>query len=164
MSRIHQAIDAGARRVAKTATIARLDRFQTRSIWEMSANSSLLSESQAKMKSLPDAAVLPGERQLSAQGFQGIAYDASAIEDGTTVHYSLWVARRNGYNYNLAVYSDQKNTSAIGETMRSFLHGIRQVEPNEIARKDADDIKQVNARQEIAQGDLEIARQIKFAR
>jgi len=102
------------------------------------SNSSLLATSQAKMKSLPEGDVVPGERKLSANGIEGVSYESSAVvENGTMVHYSIWVATHNGYKYSLAVYGEQKDKPAIDETMHSFLRGIKQIEPARVARTDA---------------------------
>src|SRR4051812_8062006 len=55
-------------------------------------NRTVLAASQAKMKSLPGAVVLPGERQISGQNIQGISYQATAEQDGMAAHYAIWVA------------------------------------------------------------------------
>ena len=97
-------------------------------------NSSLLAESQAKMMSLPGAAIEPGERQLSAGGIHGIAYEATVGEGQSTTYYSIWVAAHHGYNYKLAVYGEQRHKSAVDEAMRNFLRGIKQIQSNRVAR------------------------------
>jgi hypothetical protein len=100
-----------------------------------STNGSLLAVSQAKMKSLPQGTVLPRERKLATHGIQGIAYLANSVtSDGTKVHYSIWVATRNGYNYSLAVYGEEKYKSYIDSTMYNFLRSIRPIDPHRIAR------------------------------
>jgi hypothetical protein len=97
-------------------------------------NDSLLAESQAKMRSFPGGAVEPGERQLSAAGIQGVAYEATVTDGQYTTYYSLWVAAHHGYNYKLAVYGDQQHKPAIDEAMRDFLRGIQQIQPTRVAR------------------------------
>ena len=88
------------------------------------------------MKSLPNAIVLPGERQISGQNIQGISYQATAEQEGTTAHYSNWVASRNGYNYKLSVYGQQKFKPAIDAAMRNFVHNMRQMNSKQIAHAD----------------------------
>jgi hypothetical protein len=96
-------------------------------------NRTLLAKSQEKMKELPGAVLLPGERQLSGQNIQGIAYQAKAELDGRVAHYSIWVASRNGYNYKLAVYGEQKHKPAIDAAMRNFVGNMRQLDTKRIA-------------------------------
>jgi hypothetical protein len=100
-------------------------------------NHTVLAASQAKMKSLPGAAILPGERPLTCQNIQGISYQASAEQDGKTAHYALWVASHNGYNYKLAVYGEQKYKPMIEGTMRNFLSGMRQVDSQRVAHAES---------------------------
>src|SRR5207253_926242 len=100
-------------------------------------NSTVLAASQAKMKSLPGAVVLPGERQISGQNIQGISYQASAEQDGRAAHYAIWVASRNGYNYKLAVYGEQKYKPAIDATMRNFVHNMKQLDSKRIAHTES---------------------------
>jgi hypothetical protein len=119
---------------------------------------SLIATSQAKIKNLPESAIAPGERELFAHSFEGISYEASAVEGGRKVHYSMWVAARNGYNYRLAVYGEQKDKSVIDDTMLSFLRGMKQIEPNRPAHND------VGVRKAEAEtSEVGSARQIKFA-
>ena len=97
-------------------------------------NSSLLAESQEKMKSLPGGTVEPGEQLLSAGGIQGVAYEATVVDGQFTAYYSMWVAAHNGYNYKLAVYGDQEDKPAIDEAMRNFVRGIKQIQSTRVAR------------------------------
>jgi hypothetical protein len=99
-------------------------------------NHSLLAASREKIKSFPGGVVLPSERPLWGQNIQGVSYDASATEDGTTAHYAIWVAAHHGYNYKLAVFGEQKDRFAIDMTMRNFVHGLRQIEPMKVAHAD----------------------------
>lgn len=96
-------------------------------------NQTLLAKSQEKMQDLPGAVLLPGERLLKGQSIQGISYQAKAEQDGRTAHYSIWVASRNGYNYKLAVYGEQKYKPAIDAAMRNFVHNMRQLDPKRVA-------------------------------
>jgi hypothetical protein len=100
-------------------------------------NRTLLAASQAKMKSLPGATILPGERQLSGQNIQGVSYQASAEQDGRAAHYAIWVASRNGYNYKLAVYGEQKYKPAIDAAMRNFVYNMRQMDSKRIAHTES---------------------------
>ena len=97
------------------------------------ANSSLLTESQAKMMSLPGAAIAPGERQLSAGGIQGVAYEVTVGEGQSTTYYSIWVAAHHGYNYKLAVYGAQIHKPAIDAAMRNFVLGIKPIHSTRVA-------------------------------
>jgi hypothetical protein len=97
-------------------------------------NNSLLAESKAKMTSLPGGAIEPGERQLSAAGIQGVAYEATVVDGQFTAYYSIWVAAHHGYNYQLAVYGDQEHKPAIDAAMRDFVRGIKQIQPTRVAR------------------------------
>jgi hypothetical protein len=116
-------------------------------------NQTLLAASQAKMKSLPGATILPGERQLSGQNIQGISYQATAEQDGTAAHYAIWVASRNGYNYKLAVYGQQKFKPAIDAAMRNFVHNMKQMDPKRIAHAE-------RKKAEIAYLNLEVEKKI----
>lgn len=97
---------------------------------------SLLDESQSKMKKLPGAAIEPGERHVSTNGIDGLAYDATVVEGKATTHYSIWVAAHNGYTYKLAVYGEQNDKQLIDETMRTFLRGVKHVQQTRVARGD----------------------------
>lgn len=95
---------------------------------------SLLSASRAKIASLPNGEVLPGVRQMSARGIRGVTYRATAAFDtGKRLHYSIWVATRNGYNYSLAAYGDQAHARAVDEAMREFVGRMRLIEANRVA-------------------------------
>lgn len=97
-------------------------------------SSSLLASSQKKMRALPNGVVLPGVRKLSAPGLGGRAYQSTAtFATGQQLHYSLWVATRNGYNYSLAVYGDSRQKQAIDSTMKQFVSRMRQIEPRRVA-------------------------------
>ena len=85
------------------------------------------------MMSLPGAAIEPGERQLSAGGIQGVAYEATVGEGQSTTYYSLWIAAHQGYNYKLAVYGQQVHKPAIDEAMRNFVLGIKQIHSTRVA-------------------------------
>lgn len=98
-------------------------------------NSSLLSESQAKMQSFPGAAIQPLERPFSANGIPGITYQATVPSGESTIYYALWVAAHNGYNYKLAVYGNQQDQPAIDEALQTFLHGLKPIQPNRIAHR-----------------------------
>jgi hypothetical protein len=98
-------------------------------------NNSLLAESQAKMKQLPSGEIEPGgERQLTANGIEGLTYEATADQGDATTHYSIWVAAHNGYTYKLAVYGNQKDRAEIDSTMRKFVSGMKQIQPTRVAR------------------------------
>jgi hypothetical protein len=96
-------------------------------------NRTLLAASQEKMKNLPGALVLAGERPVAAQNVQGLSYHATAEQDGKVAHYANWVATHNGYNYKLAVYGEKKYTPAIDAAMFNFVHGMKQLDPKRIA-------------------------------
>jgi hypothetical protein len=97
-------------------------------------NSSLLAESQAKLKSLPGGKIEPGDRLLSAGSIDGIAYAATASDGTLTTYYAIWVAAHNGYNYKLAVYGDEQNKPAIEAALRSFVRGIKPLQTTSVAR------------------------------
>jgi hypothetical protein len=97
-------------------------------------NSSLLAESQAKMKSLPGGQIEPGDRLLSAGSIDGIAYAATASDGTLTTYYAIWVAAHNGYNYKLAVYGDEQNKPAIEAALRNFVRGIKPLQTTSVAR------------------------------
>jgi hypothetical protein len=101
------------------------------------SNHTLLTASQTKMKTLPGAAILPGQQPLMAQNIQGIAYQASAEQDGKVAHYAMWVASHNGYNYKLAVFGEQKYKPIIEATMRNFLSGMRQLDNQRVAHAES---------------------------
>jgi hypothetical protein len=110
---------------------------------------SMLAASQTKIKSLPDGTIASGERQLATHGIQGISYEASAIiEKGARTHYSMWVASHNGYNFQLAVYGDQKYKRSIDGAMRSFLSGVRQIDSHRVARNGDTPARPVHLRAE----------------
>jgi hypothetical protein len=93
----------------------------------------LLTASQEKMKALPAAVVLPGERQVAGQNIQGVSYHATAEQDGKTAHYAIWVASHNGYNYKLAVYGEKKYAPAVDSAMYNFVHGMKQLDTKRVA-------------------------------
>lgn len=97
-------------------------------------NATLLAESQAKMKRLPGGDLEPGaERKLSANGIEGLTYEATADQGDATTHYSIWVAAHNGYTYKLAAYGDQKDRAEIDTAMKKFLGGMKQIQPTRVA-------------------------------
>lgn len=97
-------------------------------------NSSLLAESQAKMKSLPGGKIEHGDRLLSAGSIDGIAYAATASDGEQTTYYALWVAAHNGYNYKMAVYGDERDKPAIEAALRNFVRGIKPLQTTRVAR------------------------------
>jgi hypothetical protein len=97
-------------------------------------NDSLLAASQAKMLSLPGAAIAPGARLQSAGHIDGMAFEATVAQGDTTGYYSIWVANYHGYNYKLAVYGDQRDKLAIDQAMHNFLRGLKPIQSNRIAR------------------------------
>jgi hypothetical protein len=94
----------------------------------------LLAESQQKMLGLPGATIEPGERQQSAAGIPGVAYNATAASGDSTIYYSLWVAAHHGYTYILAVYGSEADRAAVDATMQNVLTGLKQVQSNRVAR------------------------------
>ena len=103
---------------------------------EKNTNRTVLINSQAKMKVLLGATILRGERPLSGRNIQGIAYFANAEHEGVSVHYAMWVASRNGYNYSLAVYGDKKYSGVINGEMFDFVRDLKQINPNRVAHAD----------------------------
>jgi hypothetical protein len=114
-------------------------------------NESLLARSEARMKRSRGSVVLPNERVVEANGFFGIAYEATAPDDGSLAHYSSWIATRNGYNYYLCVSGQHKDAAAVNDAMVSVVRGIRQIDPENVAHSGA------------AQADVAAAPQIKFS-
>jgi hypothetical protein len=98
-------------------------------------NSSLLAESQAKLRSLPGAEIKPGDHEVSAGGIPGVAYEATVASGESTVYYSLWVAAHHGYNYKLAVYGDYLHKRMIDDAMQNFLSGLKPIQPKRVARR-----------------------------
>lgn len=97
-------------------------------------NATVLAASQAKLLGLPGGEILPGEEQIMANGIEGINFKATALlENRVPVHYSIWVATRNGYKYCVAAYGEQKDQDAIDEALLRFLGGVRQIEPSRVA-------------------------------
>lgn len=142
-------------------------------------NNSLLAASQEKMKRLSEGAVVAGQRPLATHSIPGVTYQASAVgADGKKVHYSIWVAARNGYNYSLAVYGEERYRSYIDKMMRHFLAGIQPIEPTrvvhigdtpQIAERRTDAAPQVAERDadetpHVADRHLDGVPQIQFAR
>jgi hypothetical protein len=99
-------------------------------------NAAVLAGSQAKMKSMPGA-VLSSTSDLSANGIDGILYEATIGEGQAKTHYSIWIAAPHGYNYKLAVYGHQKDQPTIDAAIRTFVHGITHIEPTKLAHTDA---------------------------
>jgi hypothetical protein len=97
-------------------------------------NSSLLAESQEKLKSL-GADVEHDERQLSAAGIDGLAYTATIVDGEFTTYYALWVATHNGYTYKLAVYGNAQNRPMIDAAMHNFVRNIRPLQPTRVAHR-----------------------------
>jgi hypothetical protein len=89
------------------------------------------------MKVMLGATILPGQQVVSARNIDGIAYFANAEQDGTTAHYAMWVASRNGFNYSLAVYGDKKFSAEINGEMFSFVRDLKQIDSNRIAHADS---------------------------
>ena len=87
----------------------------------------LLATSQAKMKTMPGA-VLSSTQALSANGIDGILYEATIGEAQPKTHYSIWVAAHHGFNYKLAVYGEQKAKPTIDAAIRTFVNGIKHIE------------------------------------
>jgi hypothetical protein len=99
-------------------------------------NATVVSKSQAKLLQLPDGAIVPGEEEILVNGIEGIRFKAFAlVENRVPVHYSVWVATRNGYKYNVAAYGEWKDREAIDEALLRFLGGIKQIEPHRVASK-----------------------------
>lgn len=99
--------------------------------------STALADSKSKMKAITGATILPGEHQLSSQNIQGIAYSATAEQDGTTGYYAMWVASRNGFNYRLAIFGEKKFRPAIDTTMHNFVQNLKQIDPARIAHTES---------------------------
>jgi hypothetical protein len=99
------------------------------------SNSGLLIESQAKMRSL-GGNIEPGEQHLAAGGIKGIAYSATIANGDFTTYYQLWVATHNDFNYKLAVYGDKHDKSMIDDAMRTFVRGMRPLQPTNVARRE----------------------------
>jgi len=95
-------------------------------------NQSVLIASQERMKVLLGATIL-GQRPLAGKNIQGIAYFADIDAEGGDVHYAMWVASHNGYNYSLAVYGNKKYANRINSEMFDFVNDIKQVNPNRVA-------------------------------
>ena len=95
-------------------------------------NATLLAESQAKMKRMPGA-VLSSATDLSAGVIDGKLYEATIGEGQAKAHYAIWVAAHHGYNYKLAVYGDQKARPTIDAAIRTFVYGIKHIEPTKLA-------------------------------
>ena len=98
-------------------------------------NESLLAWSEARMKRTPGCVVLPNERVVEANGFFGIAYEATGRDDSGMAHYSNWVATRNGYNYCLCVSGRQNDVAAVMDATIGIVRGIRQIEADKVAHK-----------------------------
>lgn len=95
------------------------------------SNATVLAASQGKLLQLPGGEVVPGEEEIMANGIEGIRFKAFAlVENRVPVHYSIWVASRNGYKYNVAAYGEWKDRDAIDEALLRFLGGIKQIEPH----------------------------------
>jgi hypothetical protein len=93
-------------------------------------NQAMLAKSQAKIRRLPECYVHPGEEEVTANGIQGLAFRATASnEQGAPVHYAIWVATRNGYQYCVAAYGERRDRRAIDEALFRFLSGVKQPEP-----------------------------------
>lgn len=99
-------------------------------------NTTLLAESQAKMRTLPGATIQPGEHQLSANGIPGVAFTATVADGQSTAYYTIWVAAHHGYTYKLAVYGDYLHKRPIDEAMQNTLAGLKQIQSNRVARAD----------------------------
>lgn len=97
-------------------------------------NATALAAAQAKIRGLPGGEILLGEEQITVNGIEGINFKAFAIvDDRVPVHYSIWVATRNGYRYCVAAYGEQKDQAVIDEALLRFLGGIKQIEPHRAA-------------------------------
>jgi hypothetical protein len=97
-------------------------------------NQAMLAKSQAKIRRLPECYVHPGEEEVTANGIQGLVFRATASnENGAPVHYSIWVATRNGYQYCVAAYGERRDRAVIDEALIRFLSGIKQLEPFGVA-------------------------------
>jgi hypothetical protein len=99
-------------------------------------NKALLAASQAKMKTMPGA-VLSSTSALSANGIDGILFEATTGEAQPKTHYSIWVAAHNGFNYKLAVFGHQNEQPTIDAAIRTFARGIKHIEPTDLAHTDA---------------------------
>jgi hypothetical protein len=99
-------------------------------------NSTLLAESQAKIKSL-GGTIEPGEQQLSAGGITGVAYSATVVDGEFTTHYAMWVAAHNGFKYKLAVYGDKHDKTMIDAAMHNFVHRIQSIQPTTVANRNS---------------------------
>jgi hypothetical protein len=97
-------------------------------------NVSLLAESREKMMAMPGGAVESGDRLISANHIDGIAYAATVTDGQFTTYYAIWVAAHNGYNYKLAVYGEKEDKAAIDAALRNFLHGMRPLDATRTAR------------------------------
>jgi hypothetical protein len=98
-------------------------------------NATFLAASQGKLLALPGGEILPGEEEIMVNGIEGIMFKASAlVENRVPVHYSIWVAARNGFKYNVAAYGEQRDRDAIDEALLRFLGSIKQIEPHRVAR------------------------------
>jgi hypothetical protein len=97
-------------------------------------NQAMLAKSQAKIRRLPECYVHPGEEEVTANGIQGLVFKTIASnEQGAAVHYSIWVATRNGYNYSVAAYGERRDRAIIDEVLIRFLSGVKQLEPFKMA-------------------------------
>ena len=108
-------------------------------------NSSLLAESQEKMKSL-GGDVEPGERQLSAAGIHGVAYAANVGNGHATTYYAIWVAAHNGYHYKLAVYGNGDDKAMIDAAMLNFVRDIKPIHPTRVAHRTSRPVSRSNTR------------------
>ena len=88
------------------------------------------------MKSMPGA-VLSSTWALRPTGIDGILYEATIGEAQPKTHYSIWIAAHHGFNYKLAVYGHQKDQPTIDAAIRTFVNGIKHIEPTKLAHTDA---------------------------
>jgi hypothetical protein len=125
-------------------------------------NESLLAWSEERMKRSPGCIVLPDERVVEANGFFGIAYEATGRDKSGMAYYSNWVATRNGYNYCLCVSGRQNDVAAVKEAMINVVRGLRQIDPDKVTHRVGH--KPTEVEQSVATHDSIEVPQIKFSR